>query len=386
MNVFYFNYSHDLALANGRKNYVPPLHVRQMETDLMPLAAMVAAQGDVVVVDERRMEVVPSFYKRSCPQVSFVSFANLPGGSSLQPWGWNANVVWKLGRHGYDSMLPAEFLSNVRFLSSRRWAVDVLRDLRDEMGDLPLCGEPQFCDTEEAAAAAIKNLPSSIVKAPLSGSGRGLRFGQGVWQPPLSGWCQRVIREQGGVVVEPLYCRARDFAAEFVASSDGEVHYVGLSLFHTTDRCSYLGNVVAHQEALMEETFRDFNAEVYMEVASWLERKLTQWFSGRYVGPLGIDMMLCCQDGKLLLHPCVEINLRCTMGHVALALSSRIAVGKKALFSLRYEKATQDLYNYCAQSSRAEFDASGRLTSGLMQLTPLHPEAHYVTLLETIIE
>jgi hypothetical protein len=39
-----------------------------------------------------------------------------------------------------------------------------------------------------------------------------------------------------------------------------------------------------------------------------------------YEGPFGIDMMIC--DGSLL-HPCVEINLRRTMGHVALALTPK---------------------------------------------------------------
>ena len=36
-----------------------------------------------------------------------------------------------------------------------------------------------------------------------------------------------------------------------------------------------------------------------------------------YVGPFGIDMMVT-KEG---LHPCVEINLRRTMGHVALSIS-----------------------------------------------------------------
>ena len=38
---------------------------------------------------------------------------------------------------------------------------------------------------------------------------------------------------------------------------------------------------------------------------------------GKYVGPFGVDMMIAEEK----LHPCVEINLRRTMGHVALALS-----------------------------------------------------------------
>ena len=36
---------------------------------------------------------------------------------------------------------------------------------------------------------------------------------------------------------------------------------------------------------------------------------------------LGIDMMVVKENGLRKLHPCVEINLRRTMGHVALAMS-----------------------------------------------------------------
>lgn len=48
------------------------------------------------------------------------------------------------------------------------------------------------------------------------------------------------------------------------------------------------------------------------------------WASGgAYTGPFGIDMMVVEGNaGKgFLLHPCVEINLRRTMGHVALSLT-----------------------------------------------------------------
>ena len=39
--------------------------------------------------------------------------------------------------------------------------------------------------------------------------------------------------------------------------------------------------------------------------------------------PLGIDMMLIRMGGAVRLHPCVELNLRRTMGHVALFCSQK---------------------------------------------------------------
>jgi hypothetical protein len=50
---------------------------------------------------------------------------------------------------------------------------------------------------------------------------------------------------------------------------------------------------------------------------------LRQVIGGHYVGPLGVDMMILsklgCQGFSVL--PCVEINLRRTMGHVAIAMA-----------------------------------------------------------------
>jgi hypothetical protein len=47
-----------------------------------------------------------------------------------------------------------------------------------------------------------------------------------------------------------------------------------------------------------------------------------QLLKHKYQGPFGVDMMIVGKEDKdgFLLHPCVEINLRRTMGHVALSI------------------------------------------------------------------
>ena len=66
------------------------------------------------------------------------------------------------------------------------------------------------------------------------------------------------------------------------------------------------------------------------KVAETLEHLLAGRLQGIYQGVLGVDMMVVAKDGVpdgretgFGLHPVVEINLRRTMGHVALALSAR---------------------------------------------------------------
>ena len=46
-----------------------------------------------------------------------------------------------------------------------------------------------------------------------------------------------------------------------------------------------------------------------------------------YDGPLGVDMMLYRNtDGTIALNPCVEVNLRMTMGMITAAMGSRHAL------------------------------------------------------------
>ena len=109
---------------------------------------------------------------------------------------------------------------------------------------------------------------------------------------------------------------------EFFMHENGEVEYAGLSLFHTVNNV-YTGNLLATEE------------EKRMILDKWIPASLTDMIRDRictyiptmlhphYAGPLGIDMMVVSRHGQqgFLLHPCVEINLRRTMGHVALVLT-----------------------------------------------------------------
>ena len=57
----------------------------------------------------------------------------------------------------------------------------------------------------------------------------------------------------------------------------------------------------------------------------------------RYAGAFGIDMMVVRRDDGdgFWLHPCVEINLRRTMGHVAISLTNHCS-GLPKLMKIEY--------------------------------------------------
>ena len=113
---------------------------------------------------------------------------------------------------------------------------------------------------------------------------------------------------------------------EFTVDRSGVIHYEGLSLFHTKNG-AYTGNLLATEQAKQEVLGRYVSAELLDQVRDRIIRELDL---GKYTGPFGVDMMIVhstqerMKNDRLLLHPCVEINLRRTMGHVALALTRQL--------------------------------------------------------------
>ena len=122
-------------------------------------------------------------------------------------------------------------------------------------------------------------------------------------------------------MIEPRYNKMCDFAMEFVSTPDGGVRYCGLSVFKTLN-AQYTGNVVGSERFKRDLLSRYVSQPLLDDIASRLEQNLTAMLSGRYAGEFGVDMMVVAgaEGDRFLLHPCVEINLRRTMGHLALSL------------------------------------------------------------------
>jgi hypothetical protein len=126
-------------------------------------------------------------------------------------------------------------------------------------------------------------------------------------------------------MVEPYYRKVKDFGMEFYSDGLGHVTYLGLSLFHTKNG-AYTGNLLATESKKQELLSHYLPLSLLCEVQEMICKHMGTLLSDKYEGPFGIDMMVCAShsttgDPQFLLHPCVEINLRRTMGHVALALS-----------------------------------------------------------------
>ncbi len=327
MTLHIFNPEHDLALASNLSNFTSPHAGRQLRHDLSWLPALWANDDEVVLVEdvEKARRAVSRRKIKPCLLAGKQQLTSLPI-SSIEPWGWNKALRAQLLRWGIDEQLmPTETtLDEIRRLSHRRTAAQLLPHLQQE----GTVGQAYECTTEEEVLALMEQYGKIVLKAPWSSSGRGIRFIDDRLKATVCGnWLRNVITKQGSVMVEPYYHKVKDFGMEFFSNGEGMVEYLGLSLFHTTNG-AYKGNMIATEQAKRQLLDRHFPLELLDETKQRICQILGDMFKGKYQGPFGIDMMVVkpqISNIKLqtsnFLHPCVEINLRRTMGHVALSVS-----------------------------------------------------------------
>jgi len=299
---------HDLALANGVRHFNPPR-----------MAVALAEQG----------EALSSWWQR-------------PGQGPL-PWGWDWDSRAELLRGGIPRQsLPADDeLLEIRRLSSREQTCAVLQEMQ------PLCPAitiPERIGSAEALDAYLTRheTHSYVLKSPWSSSGRGLSLHPRQDSETLRRRGLHVIRQMGCILAEPWYDKVQDFAMLFFADRRRQVSFEGYSLFQNDSRGTYLHGVLASNDEIEATLCRQFGETdcprrqlngIRQVLLSWLSRGVASFRSDFPVGWIGVDMMIVGKDGLLMFHPCVEINLRCTMGVVARNMFDRD--GKKGIFTFK---------------------------------------------------
>lgn len=332
MILHIFNPDHELAMASDLDNYTPPKAASRLRSDLGFLPALWAAEGDAVLVDD--VDFASSAYKRVANRVGkyggglnkvvFVTpdMLHSIAFDGVEPWGWNTTLRNYLIRHGVKTLImpSLEELSDIRTLSHRSTAMRLLAMVKGDR----LVGKMKACRTTDSVARRVGEYGKAVLKAPWSCSGRGVRFVTPdlLRGDNLEGWMKNMLTNQGCLMVEPYYNKVKDFGMEFAALPNGDVKYLGLSLFKTLNG-AYTGNILATEKHKEELLSRYVGSDVFDSLRLEIAQKCSSIMNGSYVGPFGIDMMVVGRDDcdGFMVHPCVEINLRRTMGHVALGIS-----------------------------------------------------------------
>ncbi|MCF0208262.1 MAG: hypothetical protein HUK07_02330 [Bacteroidaceae bacterium] len=329
MKVHLFNPEHEIALAMDKAIFTPSHNVTKMRRELAFLPLLWAEPGDIVLVEDTEFAYkaanhFSSFINKGVSIMGYNRFRAVAKQKvathcfdlEAAPWGWDKAVKHLLMSLGWpENKLPSdEFLEQVRNVSHRR----VGKEFLEKTGSRFVAYE---LTTVNDIIKLIEEHGDVVLKSPWSCSGRGIRFvNKDNCTPSLLRWIDNIISQQGSIMLEPHYNKLRDFAMEFEAL-DGVVKFVGFSIFDTC-YTAYSSSLITTEERKREILELYIFPDEIDETISCLEDYLTKVIPEGYVGGIGVDMMVVKQSEGFLLHPCVEINLRRTMGHVALSFET----------------------------------------------------------------
>ena len=394
--LYLFNPGSDLALANGDENYVLPLSIRKMTADLSSLPLWYAEPGSSVLLygDSSTMEQIETDTHFHFAKVGVVTSEELSdkGFAEVCPWGWNPGLTKQLRLAGVSELLLPDVEQQVRIrnLSHRSFSTALLQELKLSGS---YCGSAMELSSEEEVRFFVENTSDCILKAPWSGSGKGLFFCHRGFTDLARRWSRKVIESQRSVIGEVLYRKVKDFAMEFYSDGAGLVTFAGYSLFYTEERGAYKGNLLASDrqiELLLSEFVPLADLIVLKED---LIARLSGLIASGYRGYLGVDMMICSFSGMepaYRIHPCVEINLRMNMGIVARRIYDEfIYPGQTGRFTIDYFSRSEDLMkdHEFKKAVHPLQIKEGKISSGYLALTPICEHTQYrasITLLQDI--
>ena len=375
MTIHLFNPQHDLAMADGHAGYSAPESARQFAADCAPLPLWYARPGDAV--DAPGCD--PDWWEKQCalfPDLKEIHIVGRIGRDDrVEPWGWDAAVAHATG-HG-----DPESIERIRRYAHRRHTTTAMQQLQERL-DFPLPAPAKELTDMEQVLAFAERQEKWVLKAPLSGSGRGIRMGQGRPDTAQTAWIQRTLRRQESLMGEAQLDKVQDFAMEFLLT-ENECRWAGWSVFDTHGGgVVYAGNQLAPEAVLEARLGKQIALEQLQAVRRELPGILLRLFP-HYQGVIGVDMLLYHRQDTLRLHPMVEMNLRHTMGWVAHELSrSRLAEGSCGRFVVGRTDAA--MRRQLAESDAQVTVTGGRVVCGRLALTPIGPDTLYAAWMDVI--
>ena len=387
-DVYIFNPTCDFAIANGSPNWHPNQLLRSMEEDLETLPVYLAEEGDIILLKEEpssgfieRIDLIGIRNRRFLKMDDLKTWCSPL--NSLQPWGWSPSMhkfFQPLKDHCSDRFksLPVfNWQNEHKEICSRKFAAGLLKNLTTDLPHEFLIDKsqlPEVCLNRHDIESCIGKWGKIMIKAPWSSSGRGLQtitkipVHEAVWQRTLS-----FIGTQGFVMAEPLLEKRLDVAFEFIVKN-GTPLFIGKSYFITDGKGQYQGNYLNGLPELTDPELTGF-IEKYDEliISSLLEQIGKSTIPEFYEGYLGIDALLFSdREKKLQINPCLEINLRYTMGILALKLERLISPRKKGILNLFYQPG-KTFANYALEMTKKHpmVLIKNKLDSGFFPLTSI---------------
>lgn len=390
--IHLFNPGYEAAVLSGQVRYTPPVNVQIMRRDLAALPMWYAEPGDWVWCEEEVEPMLKDLLPADIHPLGQVMttknlMQQLTTGTvcRAQPWGLSPDSLYRMAQLAQQvagEVRGTDWKADYRRLTGRQTAALCLSRLHALLPAMEWPQVPTFCSTlAEVNTCIIPGKGPYVLKTPFSSSGRGLLWCAEDLGEKEKAWVQGAIRKQGAISVERGLDKVLDFAMEFQVEETGEVRYEGLSHFETAERGAYTGNRLAAEARLRQTLLNYVEESLFEQVKQTLAVLLKELYAPYYHGYIGVDMLIYrTETGAYAWHPCVEINMRYTMGLVALRLAQRLLSEQAlGLFQITYHKEVGEAYRLHQEAKAAHplCLKAGRIVRGYLSLCPVTLNTHY---------
>jgi len=389
--IHYFNPGHETAVLNASKYYHPPAHVTKMQTDLAFLPTWYASNDDFVFINTS----LPDDFILSCKPLNFQIKTVTPDDfsenrkmfqrSAVDLWGISPQSVHffeKLNKQWGLSLAISQWKEEFRFLGSRFASCKILAGIIERIPEIGREILPRFFSgIEEIEQQTFQSYERLLVKSPYSSSGRGL-----IWLPPgkLAQSERQIIngmlKKQKQVSIEKALNKYMDFSMHFEITQQGDTQFIGYSVFQTKAKGAYEKSRLAGQAYLEKQITNLIDAGLLLQTRIVLSELLQEMYAPFYTGAMGIDMLIYQSGDSYRLHPCVEINMRKSMGYLAIRLFEKyLHPDSQGEFFIEYNRNPQTTVQNHQQLQKQYplIVENGHIRSGYLSLCPITNQTNY---------
>ena len=388
--IHWFNPGHENAVWTDNPYYTPPASVCRMMADLAILPVWYGNDSNHVIINEateasRFLLSLPTCLRPSAIPVP-PSELNISEPVEATPWGLSPQSIrfFETLRAQNENIIVPQWKEKYKELTGRQTALACLSKIRTLLPDMfDAIALPRFCSTTDEIRQFMAEFPPPyMLKTPYSCSGRGLhRILTRDLDAEDSRWIKGAFRKQGVVSIERALDKVCDFAMEFESDGNGHITFKGLAVFNTLSKGAYHGNLLGNQVVLAKHLATFIPMAHLRTVQKAMTTILAQKIGYDYQGYLGVDMLAYRQDNVYAIHPLIEINLRNTMGLVALQISNRlIHPTSRGQLIITFHKEKNKTYHFHLQmqANHPLQLSDSKIQSGYLSLCPVTPETQYL--------
>ncbi len=392
-DIFLFNPTGEMAIANGTASYMPPKNLQIFERDLSIIPSYFAMENDIVLTENiPPLDFIEQWLDLGLPKINYLPLKDLQKSKPykfLRPWSWNPASHHKLkflkesGSNGFKSSPNFIWDQAHKLFFSRSTTNQVQNYIcQNQNRELPI-DIPQpainIYSIEELQKWVLK-YPKSIIKLPWSSSGRGIHVINPDNNQPINyPWLRGGFKQQGFVTAEPLLDKIFDFSFQLYLRTNGDIDFLGISYFINDSKGHFIGgniNWPHHESEISRFLSKDILDGVVYKLIQAIKTVNPHQF---YEGPIGVDAIVYTdENGKLKIHPCLDINWRYNMGVVNINLSKYLqsnSIGQWKVGS--FKPGGWNLFIEEMKEKHPLYINNAMISSGFINMTPSSDEAQF---------